>query len=415
MGKWDTVKIGEIAEKIAMGPFGSNIKVSTFVESGVPIISGMHLKGFYLSEESYNYITEEHAQRLKNSIVRPGDVIFTHAGNVGQVAMIPEKCQYPYYMISQRQFYLRCDRRKIIPEFITYYLHSHEGRGKLLANVSQVGVPSIAQPSSFLKTIEIPLPPLNEQSKIVSILDSISKKIELNAQINHNLEEQAKAIFKSWFVDFEPFGGLKPDDLKEVELQAICKIVTKGTTPTTLGFSFVQQGVNFIKAESITDTHQFDISRFSYIDTETHNALKRSIIVQGDILFSIAGTLGRFAIVDDSILPANTNQAVAIIRPDSELIQPYYIYSFFLGGWHLEHYWKRVQQAVQANLSLKTIKSLPILLLPNSIKHQYENLINPLFSKILQNVKEIRALSAMRDALLPKLMSREIDVSEVEV
>ena len=151
--KWKKVKIGDIAEKIAMGPFGSNIKVSTFVESGVPIISGMHLKGFYLNEESYNYITEEHAQRLKNSIVHSGDVIFTHAGNVGQVAMIPENCQYPYYMTSQRQFYLRCDKSKVLPEFIMYYLHSYEGQGKLLSNVSQVGVPSIAQPSSFLKKI----------------------------------------------------------------------------------------------------------------------------------------------------------------------------------------------------------------------------------------------------------------------
>jgi type I restriction enzyme S subunit len=188
MSKWKSVKIGDIAERIAMGPFGSNIKVSTFVEKGVPVISGMHLKGFYLLDADYNYITEEHAKKLKNSIVFPGDVIFTHAGNVGQVAMIPYTCQYPYYMISQRQFYLRCDRSKVLPEFVTYYLHSYEGQGKLLANVSQVGVPSIAQPSTFLKTIEIPLPSLKEQTQILSILDTITQKIALNAQINHNLE-----------------------------------------------------------------------------------------------------------------------------------------------------------------------------------------------------------------------------------
>ncbi|MCQ2352398.1 MAG: restriction endonuclease subunit S [Victivallaceae bacterium] len=182
MNNFKQCKISDIANKIAMGPFGSNIKVSTFVESGVPVISGMHLKGFYLSEESFNYITKEHADRLKNSIVYPGDIIFTHAGNVGQVAMIPAHCHYPYYMLSQRQFYLRCDKEKVFPEFIVYYLHSHEGQGKLLANVSQVGVPSIAQPSSFLKTIEIPLPSIPEQKKIISILDSISNKIELNIQ-----------------------------------------------------------------------------------------------------------------------------------------------------------------------------------------------------------------------------------------
>lgn len=188
---WAVEQIGKLATKIAMGPFGSNIKVATFVSSGVPVISGNHLKGFYLTEDSFNYITEEHAKKLKNSIVFPGDVIFTHAGNVGQVAMIPYDCKYPYYMISQRQFYLRCDTSRLLPEFVTYYLHSYEGKGKLLANVSQTGVPSIAQPSTYLKRITIPLPSIKEQKKIVSILASIDAKIELNAQINQNLEKRA--------------------------------------------------------------------------------------------------------------------------------------------------------------------------------------------------------------------------------
>ena len=217
---FQTCRIADIAEKVAMGPFGSNIKVETFVPAGVPIISGAHLKGFYLEENDFNFITEEHAQRLKNSIVYPGDIIFTHAGNVGQVAMIPYNCHYPFYMISQRQFYLRCNKEKVLPEYLTYYFHSHEGQGKLLSNVSQVGVPSIAQPSSFLKTIEVPLPSLEIQRRIVNILDSFTKKIEVNNQINRNLEEQAKAIFKSWFVDFEPF---KDGEFVESELGMIPK------------------------------------------------------------------------------------------------------------------------------------------------------------------------------------------------
>lgn len=106
------VIINDIAEKVAMGPFGSNIKVSTFVSEGVPIISGNHLRGYFLEEPSFNYITEEHAQRLKNSLVYPKDIVFTHAGNIGQVAMIPDDCRYPMYVLSQRQFYLRCDTEK---------------------------------------------------------------------------------------------------------------------------------------------------------------------------------------------------------------------------------------------------------------------------------------------------------------
>ena len=81
---WSEMTIGDVAVKVAMGPFGSNIKVSTFVEYGVPIISGNHLRGYFLEEPSYNYITKEHAEKLKNSIVYPKDIIFTHAGNIGQ-------------------------------------------------------------------------------------------------------------------------------------------------------------------------------------------------------------------------------------------------------------------------------------------------------------------------------------------
>lgn len=157
------IRLGDIAQKIAMGPFGSNIKVSTFVSEGVPIISGNHLRSVFLEEPSYNFITEEHAQKLKNSIVYPRDIIFTHAGNIGQVAMIPNGCDYPYYMISQRQFYMRCDESKIIPELVLFFFHSREGKGKLLANANSTGVPSIAQPSTHLKNIEMPLPNKKDQ------------------------------------------------------------------------------------------------------------------------------------------------------------------------------------------------------------------------------------------------------------
>lgn len=160
---YSLIRLGDIAQKIAMGPFGSNIKVSTFVSVGVPIISGNHLRSVFLEEPSYNFITEEHAQKLKNSIVYPRDIIFTHAGNIGQVAMIPVGCNYPYYMISQRQFYMRCDETKVIPELVLFFFHSREGKGKLLSNANSTGVPSIAQPSTHLKNIEMPLPDKKDQ------------------------------------------------------------------------------------------------------------------------------------------------------------------------------------------------------------------------------------------------------------
>jgi type I restriction enzyme S subunit len=268
--------------------------------------------------------------------------------------------------------------------------------------------------TDVVKNLEIDVPPLVEQEKIGSLLKLFDDKIALNDKINKNLEQQAQTIFKSWFVDFEPFGGVQPSEMQFIPLQELCKVVTKGTTPTTLGKSFTNSGINFIKAESIHDNHSIDSSKFAFIDEETNALLKRSIIKANDIVFTIAGTLGRFAMIDNSMLPANTNQAVAIIRPDETKVTPAYLYSFFIGNWHNEYYSKRIQQAVQANLSLTTIKSLPIAVLNDTTMSNYDKLVSPLFALMKNNEEENRRLSKLRDTLLPKLMSGELDVSDID-
>lgn len=203
--------------------------------------------------------------------------------------------------------------------------------------------------------------------------------------------------------------------MKQVPLSDLCQIVTKGTTPTTLGKPFVKSGINFIKAESILDSHAIDKNKFMFIDKETNALLKRSVIKAGDIVFTIAGTLGRFALIDKNVLPANTNQAVAIIRVDVEKVLPEYIYACFIGEWHNHYYTKRVQQAVQANLSLTTIKSLPIPLLDESEMVNFTKLIIPLIKMIKQHEVQNEILTSMRDTLLPKLMSGELDVSNIQL
>ena len=142
-----------------MGPFGSSIKVSTFVNSGVPIISGQHLNGMLLEDRDYRFITEDHADKLARSNVQQGDIVFTHAGNIGQTTYIPSTAQYDRYIISQRQFYLRCDTSKISPLFVVHFFKTPEGRHQLLANTSSTGVPSIARPVSYLRSIMFCMPP----------------------------------------------------------------------------------------------------------------------------------------------------------------------------------------------------------------------------------------------------------------
>jgi type I restriction enzyme S subunit len=181
---WKIATIGDIADRVAMGPFGSNIKVETFVKCGIPIISGQHLRGTMLADTEFNFISEDHANRLANSNVRRGDIVFTHAGNIGQVAIIPETSRYERYVLSQRQFFLRCDSNKASPLFVTYFFKSPDGQHKLLANASQVGVPSIARPATNLRTIEFCIPSI----AVMNAFDSVvrTKLLKCGTAIHEN-------------------------------------------------------------------------------------------------------------------------------------------------------------------------------------------------------------------------------------
>ena len=258
--------------------------------------------------------------------------------------------------------------------------------------------------------VELPIPEIEEQEKIVRAYKTITDRIALKQKINDNLEATIKTVFKSWFLDFDALGniefvnspyGLIPKGWYYELLGNICKCVTKGTTPTTLGKDFTDSGINFIKGESINDDHSFNRDLFSHIDNETDVLLKRSRIHENDILFTIAGTLGKFALVDNSILPANTNQAVAIIRTNK--IMPEMLYSYFIGDWQIEFYKRNTQQAVQANLSLGTIKNLPILLPDSKNQAQYMHIIKPLIIAIKNNFAEIEMLHELKNRVLTKL------------
>ena len=189
--EWKKVKLCDVIEKISMGPFGSNIKVSNFVSFGVPVLNGANLNGIKLREDRFNYVTESKAEELRNSLAYRGDIVVTHRGTLGQVVYIPIESKFEKYLVSQSQFLIRVYPDKADYRFITYFFHSAYGQHLLLSNSSQVGVPALARPTSTFKKLEIPLPSLATQKKIINILCLLDEKIRLNTQINHNLERDA--------------------------------------------------------------------------------------------------------------------------------------------------------------------------------------------------------------------------------
>ncbi len=191
---WTVKACGDVADRIAMGPFGSSIKVETFVPNGVPIISGQHLRGLMLEDTTFNFVAPEHALKLSKANVTSGDVVFTHAGNIGQVAFIPDNARYTRYVISQRQFFLRCDRSQMTPAYLTLYFGSETGRQRLLANTSSSGVPSIARPVTYLRSLSLVVPPRTVLEAFDRLVQPLFKRMRHNKDSSRTLAALRDAL-----------------------------------------------------------------------------------------------------------------------------------------------------------------------------------------------------------------------------
>ena len=376
--KWKTCELGDLITFQR----GHDLPKAAMIDGEYPVVGSNGIIGYH-----NRYTTEAPSISIGRS------------GNVGNPFIYYGKTWSHNTSLYVKEF------KEADPIFIYYLLRTLE-----LGNYAGgSAVPTLNR--NHIHNLIVTVPAYScDQKRIGSLLSLLDEKISTNNAINDNLEWQLRTVFKAEFTD-----NPELENITQIPLSELCHVVTKGTTPTTLGKPFVETGINFIKAESILDDHSIDKSKFAFIDEETNALLKRSIIHAGDVVFTIAGTLGRFALIDENVLPANTNQAVAIIRADVEKVLPEYIYTCFIGEWHTDYYAKRVQQAVQANLSLTTIKSLPIPLLDEAKMSEYLSLILPLIKAIKTNEAQNEKLAALRDNLLPKLMSGEIDVSAVQL
>ncbi|MBE9030043.1 restriction endonuclease subunit S [filamentous cyanobacterium LEGE 11480] len=176
---WRVVRMEEIADRIAMGPFGSRITTDNFVDSGVPIIRGGNLvNGF--NERDFVYLTEEKADDLKSSNAFPEDIVFTHRGTLGQVGFIPTNSTYPRYVVSQSQMLLGVNKALASSRLVYRFFCSKVGLNAILANKNTTGVPSIGRPTTTLKSIQIALPEDGIMNQFDSLIKATDSKIEAN-------------------------------------------------------------------------------------------------------------------------------------------------------------------------------------------------------------------------------------------
>ncbi len=314
------------------------------------------------------------------------------------------------------------DQNKLMPEYLMMWFRRPEF--DRYARFKSHGSARETFDWEEMCNVELPVPSIEKQKAIVKEYNTIVNRIKLNEELNKKLEETAQAIYKQWFVDFEfPNKDGKPykssggrmvwnEELgKEIpegwEVDALgnrCILVTKGTTPHFMYNQYMDRLIPFIKGEAINRFHAIEKNVLSYVDVETHKGfLQRSIIKKGDILFSIAGTLGKFALINDNILPANANQAIAIIRVDKNKIDKDFFIGLLLSGWHSTFYTKNIQQAVQANLSLTTIKALPILIPEKIMLNAISTIIKPIIELLQNSNTELQLLKELSNSVLSKM------------
>jgi type I restriction enzyme S subunit len=218
---WTEVPFEELAapfrNAIVGGPFGSDLVSKDYVSSGTPVIRGQNMQGRWVGGE-FVYVTDAKAHSLLGNLARAGDLIFTQRGTLGQVALVPNRGAEKY-LVSQSQMKATIDPSKADPVFLYYFFSSAAQQEWIRSNAIQTGVPHTNL--GILKRHPVLLPPLPEQRMIASVLSSLDDKIEQNRRTGLALERLARATFKAWFVDFEPvkakaagaagFRGMPPD------------------------------------------------------------------------------------------------------------------------------------------------------------------------------------------------------------
>jgi type I restriction enzyme S subunit len=432
---WRDVAIEAIADRIAMGPFGSDIKTDNFREKGVPVIRGCNLGSGRFCPEGFVYVSEKKADELINANAFPDDIVITHRGTLGQVGIIPRNL-YPRYIVSQSQMKIACRRDVVDPAFLYYFFVSPSGRFALLCNTSQTGVPAISRPVTSIKSIHLSLPPLSEQKAIAAILGALDDKIELNRKMNATLEAMAQALFKSWFVDFDPVraksegripvgmdqstADLFPDSFEDSDLGQIptgWKTIplyetaryVNGAAFRNEDFCTAGQGLPVIKIGELKDG----------ISAQTKWSQRHSdpnqIISTGDLIYSWSGSpdtsLDAFLWSEGKGL---LNQHIfKVITPSpTQKRFVYYLLKYLRPV--LVEIARDKQTTGLGHVTVADMKRLTVVWPIKQIIEAFDRIAAPLFDQAFANTLESRTLATIRDTLLPKLLSGEISVADIK-
>lgn len=398
------IELSSVITDIAAGPFGSNLKVSCFVPYGFPIIDGANLKGFKVTDNLTKFVTEEKARSLSRSIARRGDVIITISGTLGQIAYIPDDSMFEEYLCSQRQFRVSFDSSRVYVPYLVFYFHTNEGQGKILSFANQTGVPALSQPLKNFRKIRIQLPSYTEQRRIASVIEAINDKIECNQKVNDNLQQQVMALYRKMFIESTNAAR------RECRADEYFDISIGKTPPRKEPQWFSENSADRVWV-SISDMGSCGLFIANSSEYLTHEAVEKfnvKVVPDNTVLLSFKLTVGRIAITDGEM---TTNEAIAHFKTNKPEVNEYLF--CYLKDFNYQTMGSTSSIATAVNS--KIIKGMPFVVPTDGELEAFHGFAGPVFAMIKSNQRENSRLAALRDTLLPKLMSGELDVSDIQL
>jgi type I restriction enzyme S subunit len=402
--------------------------------SGVLFIRGGDVADGQIRVDALRTITRAVSDQYTRTLLRGGELVVSLVGNPGQVAIVPHSLAGAN--IARQVGLVRLSNRADT-RFVKYFLLSRQGQLALGAH----SLGSVQQVINLrdLKTVKVPQPPLREQQAIACILGALDDKIELNRRRNRTLEALARAIFQSWFVDFDPvkakaagrtppglspaLAALFPDSFTDSPLGPIptgWRVGSVGDVAGLLGgYAFkskewIDQGVPVVKIGSVKPG-MVDLDQVSYVSHDIAALAARYRLDVGDLLIGMTGYVGEVGLVPPTDELPLLNQRVGKFVLETKGTPGLgFVYCSTRRPEFKSSVETKSHGTAQANVSAQGILSVPIVVPTKVVRDRFDNTCAPFFEKLLANHKESRTLAALRDALLPKLISGELRVPDAE-
>lgn len=393
--------IGDIAD-IQTGPFGSQLHQEDYVSFGTPIVTVEHLGQRKMTIQNLPYVSDDDKKRLSKYCLLKGDLVFSRVGSVDRCSYVSN--EENDWMFSGRCLRVRCDCSKVYPLYLYYYF-CLETTKQTIRNVA-VGATMPSINTKLLSNIPFLYKQLSTQKAIAETLSCLDDKIELNNRINKNLEVQAQAIFKSWFVDFEPFQngefveselGLIPRGWRVGTLGEISDIVM-GQSPS--GSSYNENGEGMVFYQGRAEFGERFPNRRLFTTEPKREAQ------ENDILLSVRAPVGDFNIATEKCC---IGRGLASIAPKPN----FYSYCVCLMG-HLKPYFDTYNRegTVFGSINKANLNNMKVIIPTIDVVKKFDVLICDINKIILSYFRQNKTLSTLRDTLLPKLMSGEIQIPQ---